>query len=115
MSFGEFIFSTGFTQKTTKEDLNIKRYHGIILWCIHRKVLEDTRGLHTEAGLKSLPGGAGQLHPCATRPPVVGRHHELLEYSSTTSKVASQPYVKSSLIQGLIFNLLGYKSRVEPP
>jgi hypothetical protein len=59
ISFGEFIFSAGFTLKTAKEDLNIKRYHGIILWCIHGKVPEDTRGLHTEAGLESLPGGAG--------------------------------------------------------
>jgi hypothetical protein len=58
MSFGEFIFSLGFTQKTTKDDLNIKRYHGIILWRIYEKVLEDTKGLHAEAGLESLPGGA---------------------------------------------------------
>jgi hypothetical protein len=95
MSFGEFIFFAGFTQKTTKEDLNIKRYHGINLWRIHGKVPEDTRGLHTEEGLESLPDGACQPHPCAARSPVVGRHHELLEYSSTTSKDASQPYVKS--------------------
>jgi hypothetical protein len=89
MSFGEFIFSTGFTQKTAKEDLNIKRYRGIILWRIHGKVLEDTRGLHTEAGLKSLLGGAARPYPCAARPPVVGSHHKLLEYSSTISKDAS--------------------------
>jgi hypothetical protein len=95
MSFGEFIFSVGFTQKTTKEDLNIKRYHGIVLWSIHGKVPEDTRGLHTKVGLKSLPGGASQPHPCAARPSVVGSRHELLEYSSTASKDASQPYVKS--------------------
>jgi hypothetical protein len=95
MSFGEFIFSAGFTQKTTKEDLNIKRYHGIILWRIHRKILEDTKGLHTKASLESLPGRASQPHPCATRPPMVGSHHELLEYSFTASKDASQPYVKS--------------------
>jgi hypothetical protein len=30
MSFGEFIFSTGFTQKTGKKNLNIERYRGII-------------------------------------------------------------------------------------
>jgi hypothetical protein len=95
MSFGEFIFSTGFTKKITKEDLNIKRYRMIILWRIHRKVLEDTRGLHTKAGLESLLGGTGRPHPCATQPPVVGSHHEFLEYSSTASKDASQPYVKS--------------------
>jgi hypothetical protein len=66
MSFGEFIFSIGFTQKTTKEDLNIKRYHGIILWRIHGKVTKDTRGLHIEAWLESLPDGASQPHPYAT-------------------------------------------------
>jgi hypothetical protein len=42
MSFGEFIFSAGFTQKTPKEDLNIKRYRGIILWRIYGKVPEDS-------------------------------------------------------------------------
>jgi hypothetical protein len=31
---------------------------------------------------------------------VVGSHHELLEYSSTTSKDASQPYVKSVWSKG---------------
>jgi hypothetical protein len=95
MSFGEFIFSAGFTQKTAKEDLNIKRYRGIILWRIHGKVPEYTRGLHTEARLESLPGGAGRPHPFAVWPPVVGSHHELLEYSFIASKDASQPYVKS--------------------
>jgi hypothetical protein len=95
MSFGEFIFSVGFTQKTAKEDLNIKRYRKIILWRIHGKVLEDTKGLHTKAGLESLLGGDSWPHPCAAQPPVVGSHHELLEYSSTTSKDASLPYVKS--------------------
>jgi hypothetical protein len=59
MSFGEFIFSIGFTQKPAKENLNIKRYRGIILWHIHGKVPEDIRGLHTKTGLKSLLGGAG--------------------------------------------------------
>jgi hypothetical protein len=32
---------------------------------------------------------------------VVGSHHELLEYSSTVSKDASQPYVKSVWSKGL--------------
>jgi hypothetical protein len=95
MSFGEFIFSAGFKQKTTKEDLNIKRYRGIILWRIHGKVPKDTRGLHTEVGLKSLLGGTSRPHPCAAQPPMVGSYHELLEYSFATSKDASQPYVKS--------------------
>jgi hypothetical protein len=95
MSFGEIIFSAGFTQKTAKWDLNIKRYCRIILWRIHGKVPEDTRGLHTEARLESLLGGVGRPHPCAAQPPVVGSHHELLVYSSTVSKDASQPYIKS--------------------
>jgi hypothetical protein len=68
MSFGEFMFSAGFTQKTTKKDLNIKRYRGIILWHIHGNFLEDTRGLHTEIGLETLPGGARRPHPCAAQP-----------------------------------------------
>jgi hypothetical protein len=42
MSFSKFIFFVGFTQKTAKEDLNIKRYHRIILWRIHEKVLEES-------------------------------------------------------------------------
>jgi hypothetical protein len=42
MSFGESIFSVGFIQKITKEDLNIKRDHGIILSRIHGKVIEDS-------------------------------------------------------------------------
>jgi hypothetical protein len=95
MSFGKFIFFVGFTQKTAKEDLNIKRYREIILWRIHGKVLENTRGLHAKAGLKSLPGGARRPHPSAALPPMVGNHHGLLEYYSTASKDASQPYVKS--------------------
>jgi hypothetical protein len=94
MSFGESIFSTGFIQKITKEDISIKRDRMIISSRIQRKVLEDTRGLHAKGGYQTLPGGASRPHPCATRPPVVGSHHELLEYSSTTSKDASQPYVK---------------------
>jgi hypothetical protein len=84
-----------YIQKIAKEDLNIKRDRGIISSRIHGKVLEDTRGLHAEGEDQTLPGGAGRPYPCAARPPVVGSHHELLEYSSTTSKDASQPYVKS--------------------
>jgi hypothetical protein len=42
MSFGESIFSIGFIQKITKEDLNTKRDHEIISSRIHEKVLEDS-------------------------------------------------------------------------
>jgi hypothetical protein len=94
MSFGGSIFSVRFIQKIAKEDLNIKRDCGIISSRIHGKVLKDTRGLHAEGGYHTLPGGASQPYPCAARPPVVGSHHELLEYSSTASKDASQPYMK---------------------
>jgi hypothetical protein len=65
MSFGESIFSAGFIQKIAKEDLNIKRDCVIISSRIHRKVLEDTRGLHTEEGDQTLPGGASRSHPYA--------------------------------------------------
>jgi hypothetical protein len=85
MSFGEFMFLAGFTQKTTKEDLNIKRDHGIISWLLHRNVLEDTRGHHAKAGHETLPGGAGRLHPQAAWPTAVGNTHELPESSSTAS------------------------------
>jgi hypothetical protein len=95
MSFGESIFSAGFIQKITKENLNIKRDRGIISSRIHGKVLEDTRGLHAERGDQTLSGGASQPHPCVVRPLVVESHHEFLEYSSTAFKDASQPYMKS--------------------
>jgi hypothetical protein len=63
MSFGESIFYAGFIQKITKEDLNIKRARGIILPRIHGKVIEDTRGLHTEGGDQTLLGGVGRPTP----------------------------------------------------
>jgi hypothetical protein len=85
MSFGEFMFLAGFTQKTTKEDQNIKRDRGIILWLLCRNVLEDTRGHHAEVGHKTLPSGAGRPHPQAARPAMVGNAHELPESSSTIS------------------------------
>jgi hypothetical protein len=94
ISFGESIFSAGFIQKIAKEDLNIKRDRGIISSRIHGKVLEETRGLHIEGEDRTLLGGVGQPHPFPARPPVVGSHHELLEYSSTTSKDTSQSYKK---------------------
>jgi hypothetical protein len=62
MSFGEFMFLAGFTHKTAKEDLNIKRDRGIISCLLRRYVLEDTRGHHAKAGHETLPSGAGWLH-----------------------------------------------------
>jgi hypothetical protein len=78
MSFGEFMFLAGFTQKTAKEYLNIKRDRGIILWILRRHILEDTRRHHTEAGHETLPGGAA-------RPAMVGNAHELPKSSPTAS------------------------------
>jgi hypothetical protein len=84
MSFGEFIFFAGFIQKTTEEDLNIKRDHGIISSRIHRKVLEDTRGLHAEGGDRPYQVGlASPAMPPGTpygKPPQASRvffHHLL--------------------------------------
>jgi hypothetical protein len=85
MSFSEFIFLAGSTQKTAKEDLNIKRDRGIISWLLRKNVLEDTRGHRAEAGHETLPGGASRPHPQAARPATVGNAHELLESSSTAS------------------------------
>jgi hypothetical protein len=87
MSFGEFMFLAGFTQKTTKEDLNIKRDRGIISWLLCRNVLEDTRGHHAEAGHKTLPSGASWPHPKAAWPTTMGNTYKLLESSSTASRM----------------------------
>jgi hypothetical protein len=69
MSFGEFMFLAGFTQKTAK-DLNIKRDRGIISWLLRRNVLEDTRGHHAKAGHETLLGGPVQPYP---KPPGLPR------------------------------------------
>jgi hypothetical protein len=47
--------------------------------------------------------------------PLRGFLYELLEYSSTTSKDASPPYVEVSLIQELTFNPQGYIRTPAPP
>ena len=55
MSFGKSIFFAGFIQKTVKVDLHVRfnRAYPQRKW--PQKVLEDSRGLHTEAD-----GEAGQ-------------------------------------------------------
>jgi hypothetical protein len=73
MSFDEFIFSVGFTQKTAKEDLNIKRYHGIILWCIHGKVPEDSTPRQGSRAYQVGPAGPTPVPP------------DLLWWEATTS------------------------------
>ena len=58
MSFGESIFSVGFIQKTINVDLHVRFNCAYPQRNGHQKVLEDSRGLHTEAGPKPLLGGA---------------------------------------------------------
>ena len=60
MSFSESVFSTGFIQKTIKMDLDIRLNHAYPQRKQPQKVLEDSRGLHTEAEGKAPPGGAGR-------------------------------------------------------
>jgi hypothetical protein len=90
------MFLTRFTQKTAKEDLNIKRDRGIISWLLRKNILEDTKGHHIEAVYETLLGGPDLSHPQAACPATMGNAHELPESSSTVSQVG--------LIQGLIFN-----------
>jgi hypothetical protein len=56
------MFLAGFNQKTTKEDLLIKRNYRISLREQCGKTLEDSRRLSTEAGLDPLTCGAGWPH-----------------------------------------------------
>ena len=62
MSFGESVFSAGFIQKTVKVDLDVRFNCDIPQQNGHQKVLEDSRGLHTEAKDERLPSGAGRPH-----------------------------------------------------
>jgi hypothetical protein len=59
LSFGESVISTGFNQKTIKADLHVR---------VNYAILEDSRGLHTEAGDETLPCGAGRDHLQTARP-----------------------------------------------
>jgi hypothetical protein len=58
MSFGEFVFSTGFIQKIIKVDLDVRFNCVYLQRNRHQKTLEDSRGLHTEVEGKTPPGGA---------------------------------------------------------
>ena len=62
MSFGESVSSTGFNQKTTKEDLFVKGNYGIPPRDQRGEVLEDSRRLSTKAGLDPLTCGASWPH-----------------------------------------------------
>ena len=59
MSFGEFVFSIGFMQKTVKGDLFVKGNYGVPPRKWRGKILEDSRRLSIEADLEWLPCGAG--------------------------------------------------------
>jgi hypothetical protein len=108
-SFGEFIFSVGFTQKTAKEDINIK------------KISRDNFVAYTREGFRGHQrtlhrGRARELArwgrpaptlcrpaPCGGKPPRGSGvfFHRLQGCISAIREVG--------LIQGLTFNLLGYK------
>jgi hypothetical protein len=56
------VFPAGYIQKTIKGDLHVRVNNAILLWNQCGKVLEDSRGHHTEAGGTTLPCGAGRPH-----------------------------------------------------
>ena len=63
-SFGESVFSVGFIQKTIKVDLDVRPNRANPQRKQPQKVLEDSRGHHTEAKSETPPGGAiGQPAP----------------------------------------------------
>jgi hypothetical protein len=62
ISFGESMISTRFIQKTIKADLYVRVNYVIPPRNLCGKVLEDSRGHHTEAGGRTLPCGAGRPH-----------------------------------------------------
>ena len=68
MSFGESVFSAGFNQKTTKEDLFVKGNHGIPPRYQCGKVPEDSKMFSTEVGLVLLTCGASRPHLEAAQP-----------------------------------------------
>ena len=75
MSFGEYVFSAGFNQKTINGDQFVKGNHEIPLRDQRWKVSEDSRRLFTKAGLDPLTCGAARPHCQAARalwaPPVI--------------------------------------------
>ena len=62
MSFGESVFLAGFNQKTVKEDLFVKRNHGILSRNQHGMTLEDSKKRTTEVGHMSLTCGDVRPH-----------------------------------------------------
>jgi hypothetical protein len=62
ISFGESMFSAGFSHKTVKVDLYVRVNCAYPKRNRHQKDLEDSRGHHTTAGPEWLLGGAGWPH-----------------------------------------------------
>ena len=68
MSFGESVFSIGFNQKTTKEDLFVKENHGILPCKQRGKTLEDSRRLSPKDDHERLTWVSGRPHLQVGRP-----------------------------------------------
>jgi hypothetical protein len=68
MSFGEFVFSAGFIQKTIKGDLFVKGNYRILPCKQRGKILEDFRRLFTKVDPERLPCGASRPHLQAGQP-----------------------------------------------
>jgi hypothetical protein len=68
MSFGEFVFSAGFIQKTVKVDLDVRLNRTYPQRKLPQKVPEDSRGQHTEVEGEAPPGGASQPYVQVSRP-----------------------------------------------
>ena len=74
MSFGESMFPARFNQKTTKEDLNVKRKYGVLPRYLRGKTLGGFRSHITKVegqpligGATQPAGGAGQPHMSMTQ------------------------------------------------
>ena len=62
MSFGEFVISAGFIQKTVKVNQIIQLNHVYPQRKLPQKVLEDSRIYHTKAEAEAQPGWASRPH-----------------------------------------------------
>jgi hypothetical protein len=101
--FHEFwwiVIFQGLFQKTTKRDLIIKWIIEIPPWKIHHWTLEDPRRHPNEAERENLPEGAGRRPHHVARHPISMKRYGLLEPSSTASKDASSPSLKSVWSKG---------------
>ena len=115
MSFGEFMFSAGFIQKTVKGDLFVKGNYRIPPRNQHGKTLEDSIRRITKAKPVSLTCGADRPHLEAAQP--MGPHVSLplLCRFSTALRIASPPFIQVSLIRGLRIDASAYIYLPAPP